>query len=140
VRNEWKGSVVKKGYRQLLDEANAEIEAISPKAAAALLGDDGTVLVDLRDPRELDREGRIPGAKHVTRGMLEFWIDPESPYHKPFFASGKTFVFFCASGWRSALATKTAQDMGLAPVKHVLGGFTAWKEAGLPVEHGDKKP
>ncbi|MHA6642368.1 rhodanese-like domain-containing protein [Mesorhizobium sp. A623] len=131
---------MKKGYRQLLDEANAEIEAISPKAAAALLGDDGTVLVDLRDPRELDREGRIPGAKHVTRGMLEFWIDPESPYHKPFFASGKTFVFFCASGWRSALATKTAQDMGLAPVKHVLGGFTAWKEAGLPVEHGDKKP
>jgi rhodanese-related sulfurtransferase len=140
LRNGWKGSAVKKGYRQLLDEANAEIEAISPEDAAALLGDEGTVLVDLRDPRELDREGRIPGAKHVTRGMLEFWIDPESPYHKPFFASGKTFVFFCASGWRSALATKTAQDMGLAPVKHVLGGFTAWKEAGLPVEHGDKKP
>jgi rhodanese-related sulfurtransferase len=140
LRNRWRVSVVKKGYRQLLDEANAEVEAISPEDAAALLRGDGAVLVDLRDPRELDREGRIPGAKHVTRGMLEFWIDPESPYHKPFFASGKTFVFFCASGWRSALATKTAQDMGLAPVKHVLGGFTAWKAAGLPVEHGDKKP
>jgi rhodanese-related sulfurtransferase len=71
--------------------------------------------------------------------MLEFWIDPESPYHKPFFASGKTFVFFCAGGWRSALATKTAQDMGLTPVKHILGGYTAWKAAGLPVEAGQKK-
>jgi rhodanese-related sulfurtransferase len=134
-----KGKRVKKGYRQMLDEANAEIEGISPEDAAALLDDENSVLVDLRDPRELEREGRIPGAKHVTRGMLEFWIDPESPYHKPFFASGKTFVFFCASGWRSALATKTAQDMGLSPVKHILGGFTAWKNAGLPVETTEKK-
>jgi rhodanese-related sulfurtransferase len=134
-----KGERVKKGYRQLLDEANAEIEGISPEDAAVLLNDENSVLVDLRDPRELEREGRIPGAKHVTRGMLEFWIDPESPYHKPFFASGKTFVFFCASGWRSALATKTAQDMGLSPVKHIIGGFTAWKSAGLPVEATEKK-
>ena len=134
-----KGEILKKGYRQLLDEANAEIEGISPEDAAALFDDENSVLVDLRDPRELEREGRIPGAKHVTRGMLEFWIDPESPYHKPFFASGKTFVFFCASGWRSALATKTAQDMGLSPVKHILGGFTAWKSAGLPVETTEKK-
>jgi len=134
-----KGEILKKGYRQLLDEANAEIEGISPEDAAALFDDENSVLVDLRDPRELEREGRIPGAKHVTRGMLEFWIDPESPYHKPFFASGKTFVFFCASGWRSALATKTAQDMGLSPVKHILGGFTAWKSAGLPVETAEKK-
>jgi rhodanese-related sulfurtransferase len=129
---------VKKGYLQLLDEANAEIEGISPADAAALLNDENSVLIDLRDPRELEREGRIPGAKHVTRGMLEFWIDPESPYHKPFFASGKTFVFFCASGWRSALATKTAQDMGLSPVKHIVGGFTAWKNAGLPIASGEK--
>jgi rhodanese-related sulfurtransferase len=134
-----KGKRVKKGYRQMLDEANAEIEGISPEDAAALLDDENSVLIDLRDPRELEREGRIPGAKHVTRGMLEFWIDPESPYHKPFFASGKTFVFFCASGWRSALATKTAQDMGLSPVKHILGGFTAWKSAGLPVETAEKE-
>jgi rhodanese-related sulfurtransferase len=130
---------MKKGFLQLLDEANAEIEAVSPEEAAAALNDENTILVDLRDPRELEREGRIAGAKHVTRGMLEFWIDPESPYHKPFFASGKTFVFFCASGWRSALATKTAQDMGLAPVKHMLGGFTAWKTSGLPVEPGGEK-
>jgi rhodanese-related sulfurtransferase len=130
---------MKKGFLQLLDEANAEIEAVSPEEAAAALNDESTILVDLRDPRELEREGGIADAKHVTRGMLEFWIDPESPYHKPFFASGKTFVFFCASGWRSALATKTAQDMGLSPVKHMLGGFTAWKAAGLPVEPGGEK-
>ncbi|MBZ9987692.1 rhodanese-like domain-containing protein [Mesorhizobium sp. VK25A] len=130
---------MKKGYRQLLDEANAEIEVVSPEEAAGLLEDDDTIFVDLRDPREVERDGKIPGARHVTRGMLEFWIDPESPYHKPFFASGKTFVFFCAGGWRSALATKTAQDMGLTPVKHILGGYTAWKAAGLPVEPGQKK-
>lgn len=130
---------MKKGFLQLLDEANAQIVAVSPEEATAALNDQNTILVDLRDPRELEREGRIAGAKHVTRGMLEFWIDPESPYHKPFFASGKTFVFFCASGWRSALATKTAQDMGLAPVRHMLGGFTAWRAAGLPVEIGEKK-
>lgn len=130
---------MKKGYRELLDEANAEIEVVSPEEAAGLLDDEGTIFVDLRDPREVERDGGIPGAMHVTRGMLEFWIDPESPYHKPFFASGKSFVFFCASGWRSALATKTAQDMGLSPVKHILGGYTAWKAAGLPVEAGQKK-
>lgn len=130
---------MKKGYRQLLDEANAEIEGIAPEEAAAALNDENSMLIDLRDPRELEREGRIPGAKHVTRGMLEFWIDPESPYHKPFFASGKTFVFFCASGWRSALATKTAQDMGLSPVKHIVGGFNAWKGAGLPVDTSEKQ-
>jgi rhodanese-related sulfurtransferase len=131
--------MMKKGYRELLDEANAEIEAVSPDEAAALLDDDETVFVDLRDPREIERDGNIPGARHCTRGMLEFWIDPESPYHKPWFASGKSFVFFCAGGWRSALATKTAQDMGLTPVKHILGGFTAWKAAGLPVEPAKKK-
>jgi len=130
---------VKKGFRQMLDEANAEIEAVSPDQAAALLEDDSTIFVDLRDPREVEQNGRIPGAKHCPRGMLEFWIDPESPYHKPYFASGKSFVFFCAGGWRSALATKTAQDMGLAPVKHILGGFTAWKDAGLPVELAEAK-
>jgi rhodanese-related sulfurtransferase len=92
------------------------------------------VFVDLRDPRELNREGRLPGAVHCPRGMLEFWIDPESPYHKPVFAQDKTFVFFCAAGWRSALSTATAQDMGLTPVAHIDGGFTAWKQAGGPVE------
>ena len=130
---------MKKGFRALLDEANAETEAVSPQAAAKLLGDDNVAFVDLRDPRELQREGRIVGAHHCPRGMLEFWIDPDSPYHKPLFASGKTFIFFCAGGWRSALATKTAQDMGLSPVSHIEGGFSAWKAAGLPHEPGEPK-
>ncbi len=136
---------MKKGYRQLLDEANAEIEVLSPEEAAGLLEDDGTIFVDLRDPREVERDGKIPGAKHVTRGMLEFWIDPESPYHKPFFASGKTFVFFCAGGLRSALAGQTAKRVGLEKVAHIDGGFSAWKKQGLPTvtwapkNHGEKK-
>ena len=92
------------------------------------------MFVDLRDPREMDREGKLPGAFACTRGMLEFWIDPESPYHKPLFAEPKRFVFFCAGGWRSALAAKTAQDMGLAHVAHIEGGFSAWKQAGGPAE------
>jgi rhodanese-related sulfurtransferase len=129
---------MKKGYKALLEEANAEIEAITPAEAAEMAKRDDVVLVDIRDPRELDREGRIPGAFHATRGMLEFWIDPDSPYHKPVVASGKTFVFFCAGGLRSALATKTAQDMGLEPVMHIEGGFAAWRAAGLPVEKKDR--
>jgi rhodanese-related sulfurtransferase len=98
------------------------------------------VLVDLRDPREREREGVIPGAFAVTRGMLEFWIDPESPYHKPVFAEDKRFVFFCAGGWRSALAAQTAQHMGLQPVAHIEGGFKAWREAGGPVEKLQPRP
>jgi rhodanese-related sulfurtransferase len=123
-----------KGYRVLLAEANARIEAIAPDDAAALLNDPGVVFVDLRDVRELEREGRVPGAFHAPRGMLEFWVDPESPYHKDIFASGKRFVFFCAGGWRSALAADTVQTMGLTPVCHIEGGFAAWKKAGLPVD------
>ena len=130
---------MKKGYEALLAEANAEIEAVSPEQVAALARRDDVQLVDLRDIRELQREGKMPGAFHAPRGMLEFWIDPESPYHKDIFSSGKTFIFYCASGWRSALATKAAQDMGLAPVKHVEGGFSAWKKARLPVEQVEKK-
>src|SRR3954453_10070123 len=125
---------IKKGYKQLLDEANAEIQTLSTEQAITLFGKDDVVFVDLRDPREMDREGRLPGAFACTRGMLEFWIDPESPYHKPIFAEPKHFVFFCAGGWRSALAAKTAQDMGLENVAHIEGGFGAWKKAGGPVE------
>ena len=123
-----------RGYKLLLDEANAAIETIATQDAFALVGHDDIVLVDLRDPRELDREGKMPGAFHCPRGMLEFWIDPESPYHKPVFAQDKKFVFFCAGGWRSALAAKTAKEMGLTPVAHIEGGFGAWKKAGGPVE------
>lgn len=130
---------MKKGYKQLLDEANAVVAAVSVEDAAGLLADSSTIFVDLRDPRELQREGKIPGAQHCPRGMLEFWIDPESPYHKPYFSSGKSFVFFCASGWRSALAARTAQEMGLEPVRHMAGGFSAWRDAGLPIDLAAKK-
>ncbi|QRM31236.1 rhodanese-like domain-containing protein [Microvirga sp. VF16] len=125
---------ITRGYKTLLDEAHAKIKTLPVAEAMALHGQEDVVFVDLRDPRELEREGRVPGAVHCPRGMLEFWIDPESPYHKPVFAQDKTFVFFCAAGWRSALSTATAQDMGLKPVAHVEGGFTAWKKAGGPVE------
>ncbi len=129
---------MKKGYQALLDEANAEIKAISPQQALDMAKSEDVTLVDIRDIRELTREGRIEGAVHAPRGMLEFWVDPESPYHRELFASGNTFVFFCAAGWRSALATKTMQEMGLEPVMHVEGGFTAWKEAELPIDLPDK--
>jgi rhodanese-related sulfurtransferase len=125
---------ISRGYKTLLNEAHAKIRTLPVAEALALHGRENVVFVDLRDPRELEREGRMPGAMHCPRGMLEFWIDPESPYHKPVFAQDKTFVFFCAAGWRSALSTATAQDMGLSPVAHVEGGFTAWKKAGGPAE------
>lgn len=125
---------MKKGYKQLLAEADAVVSTIDVTEAAALHGSNDVVFVDLRDPREREREGTIPGAFSCPRGLLEFWIDPESPYAKPVFAGDSRFVFFCASGWRSALATKTAQEMGLESVAHLTGGFTAWKAAGAPVE------
>jgi rhodanese-related sulfurtransferase len=129
---------MKKGYKQLVEEANAVVETVSPAEAARRAKQADAVLVDLRDPRELEREGRIPDAFHAPRGMLEFWIDPESPYHKDIFASGRHLVFFCGGGWRSALAAKTAQEMGLDNVSHIDGGFGAWRKEGLPVEGGKK--
>ena len=125
---------ITKGYKALLAEANAAIDTLDIDGAKALYGRDDVVFVDLRDPRELEREGRLPGAFHCPRGMLEFWIDPESPYAKPQFQQDKQFVFFCAGGWRSALAAKTAQDMGLKPVAHIEGGFGAWKKSGGAVD------
>ena len=122
------------GFRALVDAAERDVENLSVEEAASLHGRDDVVFVDIRDPRELEREGRMPGAFHCTRGMLEFWIDPASPYHKPVFAQDKTFVFFCAGGWRSALAAKTAKDMGMKPVAHIRGGFGEWKKTGKPVE------
>lgn len=125
---------ISRGYKALLAEANAAVRTLSIDEALGRLGREDTVFVDLRDPRELEREGRVPGAFHCPRGMLEFWIDPESPYAKPVFQQDKTFVFFCAGGWRSALAARAAQDMGLKPVAHIEGGFGAWKKAGGAVE------
>jgi rhodanese-related sulfurtransferase len=118
----------------LVAAAEREIATLSAADAIALHGGDSVVFVDLRDIRELDREGRVSGAFHCPRGMLEFWIDPASKYHKPVFAQDKRFVFFCAAGQRSALAAQTAQRMGLAPVAHIGGGFGAWKAAGGPIE------
>ncbi|MBN9067422.1 MAG: rhodanese-like domain-containing protein [Rhizobiales bacterium] len=122
------------GYRQLIDNANAAIRTVKPDEAVAMAAEASVTFLDLRDPREITREGKIPGAFHCPRGMLEFWIDPESPYANPIFQEDRTFVFYCASGWRSALATKMAQDMGLAPVAHIEGGFTAWRKTGGEVE------
>ena len=124
---------ITRGCKTLVAEANARIETVTAEEARRRIAD-GALLVDLRDPRELERDGRLPGAFHCPRGMLEFWIDPESPYHKPAFAEDRPFLFICGGGWRSALAAATAQDMGLTPVAHVEGGFKAWKEAGGPVE------
>lgn len=131
--------MITKSAKQLVAEAEAEIETLSVADAIALHGDPNTELVDIRDVRELWREGAVPGARHAPRGVLEFWVDPESPYHKEFFASGKRFVFFCAAGWRSALATQAVSRMGLKPVAHIEGGFTAWKEAGGPVEEKERR-
>ena len=125
---------MKVGYKALIEAAEREIETLDLGAARALLNDPGVVFVDIRDVRELAREGKIPGAFHAPRGMLEFWVDPDSPYHKDVFASGKQLVFYCQSGWRSALATQTVQHMGLENVCHIGGGFAAWKAAGAPVE------
>ena len=127
------------GYKALLAEAEREITTLTPEQALALHGRDDVQFVDIRDVRELQREGTIPGAFHATRGMLEFWVDPESPYHRDVFSSGKKLVFFCAAGWRSALATKAVQDMGVSPVAHIGGGFTAWTEAAGPVVEKQKK-
>jgi rhodanese-related sulfurtransferase len=130
---------LKKGFKQMVDEAKARVTSLSLDEAKQRLGKEGVVFVDLRDVRELEREGVIPGAFHCPRGMLEFWLDPESPYHKTIFATGKEFVFFCNGAWRSALAADTAQQMGLEGVSELEGGFTAWKSAGLPVAERQKK-
>ena len=118
----------------LVAAAEREVETLRAADAVKLHGRADVVLVDIRDIRELNREGRVPGAFHCPRGLLEFWVDPQSPYHKPVFAQDKRFVFFCAGGLRSALAAQTVQRMGLRPLAHVGGGFAAWKEAGGPVE------
>ena len=122
------------GYQALVDAANREIETVPTAEAIKLAGRDDVVLVDIRDIRELQRDGKVPGAFHCPRGMLEFWIDPGSHYHKPVFNQDKKYVFFCAGGLRSALAAQTAHRMGLKPVAHIAGGFDAWKTAGGPVE------
>jgi rhodanese-related sulfurtransferase len=130
---------ITRGIQPMLDEANAQIETMTPQQVSEAVAGGDVVLVDIRDPREIEREGRIPGAFSCTRGMLEFWIDPQSPYAKPVFQEDKKFIFHCAGGLRSALAAKTADEMGLKPVAHMAGGFGAWRDAGLPVEKLEPK-
>ncbi|MDB5619222.1 rhodanese-like domain-containing protein [Tardiphaga sp.] len=125
---------ITRGIKAMIDEANAVVEVMTAADAIAAAKRPDVILVDIRDPREIERDGRIPGAFSCTRGMLEFWIDPQSPYAKPIFQENKKFIFHCAGGLRSALAAKTAHDMGLAPVAHMAGGFAAWRDAGGAVE------
>ncbi len=125
---------LKIGYDALVQAAKREIRELEPEDVISVMNDQDVAIVDVRDIRELEREGRIPGSIHCPRGMLEFWIDPASPYFKPVFGEPKRFIFHCALDWRSALATQTAQTMGLENVAHLKGGFKAWKQAGGPVE------
>lgn len=126
---------ISKGSRQLVDEASAQITTYTVEQVRARLGQADLQLVDIRDMRELEREGGIPGAFHAPRGLLEFWVDPASPYFKPVFGDEtREFVLFCAAGWRSALTAKTLQDMGMTNVAHIDGGFADWVKQGAPVE------
>ncbi|MEM6354978.1 MAG: rhodanese-like domain-containing protein [Pseudomonadota bacterium] len=129
-----------KHVKDMVAEANTMVEHFPAAEAKGMHGQDGVVFVDLRDIRELWREGKVPGAYHCPRGMLEFWIDPESPYAKDVFQeAGRKFVFYCAGGQRSALAARAAQDMGLAGVAHIEDGFGGWKKAEGPIEAVEPK-
>jgi len=123
--------------KDLVSAAKAEITTLSLDDAKSMADSGQALLVDIRDIRELQREGRIPGAFHAPRGMLEFWVAPDSPYHKEELASDKTIVLFCASAWRSALSAKALQDMGAENVAEIAGGFGAWRNAGLPIDKDD---
>ncbi len=126
---------ITKGFQVLVDEAMEEVKTYSVEAVQARMSDPTVQIVDIRDPRELDRDGTVVGSLLAPRGMLEFWVDPASPYFKPVFADeNKEFILFCGAGWRSALATKTLQDMGMRNVAHIDGGFAAWKKQGAPIE------
>ena len=130
---------LKIGYQELIQKAMDEIETLSLQKAEEIFSDPNTLFVDIRDIRELEREGMIPNALHAPRGMLEFWVDPDSPYYKPIFGEGKRLVLYCASAWRSALATQTLQIMGVPNVCHLEGGFSAWKKTQLPVAEKTNK-
>ncbi|RRJ84125.1 rhodanese-like domain-containing protein [Aestuariirhabdus litorea] len=132
--------VLSKGFFALLEEAEQAVESLTPEQLMESRGDDkDLLLVDLRDIRELQREGKIPGAFHMPRGMMEFWIDPESPYFKGIFAEHSRWVFYCNKGWRSALTTHTAMQMGVTHIAHLAGGFSAWVDAGGEVEEVPKR-
>ena len=123
-----------RSVKEMVAEAKNATTSFSVEEARAKHEAGEILLVDIRDPRELQREGRIPGASHAPRGMLEFWVDPASPYHKDWLATDKPVVLFCASSWRSALSAKTLQDMGMDNIAEMEGGFSAWRDAGAPIE------
>lgn len=125
------------GFRQLVAAAEAEVHAETPEQVSARIGEEGILLVDLRDIRELKRDGKIAGALHVPRGMLEFWIDPDSPYYRTEFDTAQALILYCNKGWRSALAAQSLKRMGVTQVSHLAGGLEGWQAAGLPVEQRD---
>ncbi len=126
---------LKTSAAELVAAAKKEITEYLAVETIPLLEDDSVVIVDLRDVRERERSGFIPGSFHCPRGMAEFWVDPQSPYYKPIFGEDRQFIFHCASGWRSALTVKTLQDMGMQNIAHISDGFTGWQAADGPVEH-----
>ena len=131
--------MITKGIKQLCAEAEEVVETWTINEAKEQLGNDDVVFVDIRDIRELWRDGAIPGAVHAPRGMLEFWVDPESPYARDVFQSGKRFMFFCACGLRSALAARAVQEMGLTPVCHMAWSYAQWAKAEFPTEPKERK-
>ena len=125
---------LKMSSADMVAAARARITEVETADLIAQVDDPNVVIVDIRDPRERTRTGAIPGAVHAPRGMVEFWVDPDSPYHKPVFAQeGKRYVFHCASGWRSALTVATLQDMGFEAA-HLRTGFSGWQTDGGPIE------
>ncbi len=133
------GQKIIKGIRELLSDANQIVTTVSVEKCKSIQKNEKFVFVDLRDYREISKDGKIPGAFLCPRGMLEFWIDPDSPYHKEFFNQNKTYIFYCASAWRSALAAKIAIEMGLSPVVHLEGGYNEWLKQGGSIETINKK-
>jgi rhodanese-related sulfurtransferase len=131
---------LKVGYDALVRSARRNIHEIEPETVLNDISSDKYTFIDVRDIRELKKTGRIPGSFHCPRGMLEFWVDPASPYYKPIFGEERNFVFYCWLDWRSALSASTAQTMGLENVAHIKGGFKAWIDTGGPVEMLDDKP
>ncbi|MEM1155669.1 MAG: rhodanese-like domain-containing protein [Pseudomonadota bacterium] len=127
-------SSLKVGVAEMVTKARSKITQIDAADVMGRLQDDDVVIVDLRDIRERQREGFIPNSFHCPRGMAEFWVDPDSPYYKDIFDRDATFIFHCASGWRSALTVATLVDMGMENVAHITDGFGSWKKAGGPIE------
>ena len=122
-----------KPVQEMVAEAKADLDNLTPAEARRRADEEGALIVDIRDVRELQREGVIEGAMHAPRGMLEFWVDPQSPYYKDTFGEDREFILHCASGWRSALSAKTLKDMGLPRISHIDTGFGGWKSDEMPV-------